>query len=227
MSLRNPIPSPVQKPTLAIKLGSENDLPLSDSLLFSLKSAVPFPRGGKIELASPDGSLHTSLSVANEALILEDPHTILAKLETLKTFGPSAFGLIRLRPIAPDGATGDWLPLVTLVRLPTLTGLSCPPAQQPSPSEAPDATVATASPAPPVSVPTPAPTAQPCTLTGNSLYLIDSLAAEPSFTTPTRVPEGYVGSSLAIPPPTGAVYYLRLRDDPAATNTITLPTGPL
>jgi hypothetical protein len=221
------------KPALAIRLGSDNDLPLSDSLLFSLKSAQPFARGGKIEIASSDGALHTTLSVANETLILEDPHTILAKLETLKAFGPSAFGPIRLRPVAPDGAAGDWLALVTLVRLPTLTGLSCPPvppapqlkpSQNADPAE-PASIPATTSPAAAIP-PTPAQMA-PCTLTGNSLYLIDSLAADPSFTNPTRVPDGFVGSSLTVPPPTGALYYLRLRDDPAATNIVTLPAGPL
>jgi hypothetical protein len=41
------------------------------------------------------------------------------------------------------------------------------------------------------------------------------------------VPEGFVGSSLTAPPPTGAEYYLRLRDDPTAIDTLTLPAGPL
>jgi hypothetical protein len=62
---------------------------------------------------------------------------------------------------------------------------------------------------------------------GHGLYFIDAIASDAAFTDSVRVPEGFVGSSLAVPPPTGAVYYLRLRDDPTAVNTVTLPTGPL
>jgi hypothetical protein len=203
-------PESAAKPGLAIQLASTNDLPITDALLFSLKSAQTFPRAGKIEIASLDDSLHATLSVSSDSLILEDPHTILAKLEPLKLFGPSAYGVIRLRAVAPDGATGDWLPLVTLVRLPTLSGLSC--------------TVAALTPA---AAPDPAAHPTPCTLTGSSLYLIDALATDPAFTNPTRVPEGFVGGFLTLPAPTGALYYLRLRDDPTAANTITLPAGPL
>ena len=191
-----------------IKFTSQADLPVNDALMFSLKSVRPFPRNGEIEIASPDGSLHTKLGVDSGSLILEGPQTLLATLQPLKAFGPSAFGPIRLRAVAPDGTAGEWLPLVTLVRLPTITGLSCPVATP---------TVAAA----------PTPSAPACTLTGSGLYFIDSVAADESFANPTRVPEGFVGSSLQVPPPTGAQYYLRLRDDPTATDTITLPAGPL
>jgi hypothetical protein len=233
---------------LHIRLASQTDLPISDALLFSLKSTQPFPRAGKIEIASLDDSLHTTLSVTGESLILEDPHTILAKLEPLKAFGPSAFGPLRLRAVAPTGATGDWLPLVNVVRLPSLTGLSCQidspaaksngalpstaisaPSSVDSPQSAADPT------APPPSTVSSKPSAQPdadtvpsaCTLTGSNLYLIDSIAADAAFTNPVRVPDGFVGSSLTVPAPTGAVLYLRLRDDPTPANTVTLPAGPL
>jgi hypothetical protein len=245
-----------QPPSLAIHLSSPDDLPIADALLFSLKSAQPFPRSGKIEIASPDDALHATLTVAGEALIFEDPQTILAKLEPLKTFGPSAFGPLRLRPVAPDGSSGEWLPLTTIVRLPDLSGLSCSVASQalvpstPKPTEVP-VTAPTEPRAAPASSDQPATDAPPsstagahlqppahppasanlqsatCTLTGSSLYLIDSVAADPSFAAPTRVPQGFVGSSLSVPAPTGAVLYLRLRDDPTAVDTVTLPAGPL
>ncbi len=64
-------------------------------------------------------------------------------------------------------------------------------------------------------------------LTGSSLYLIDSLAPDESFANPTRVPQGFVGNSITVPAPTGDVYYLHLRDDPTAADTVTLPAGPL
>jgi hypothetical protein len=261
-----------------IRLTSQRDLPVSDGLMFSLKSAKPFPRAGQIEIASPDDSLHTALSVAKDTLILEDPQTLLATLHPLKDFGSSAFGPVRLRAVGPDGTAGEWLPLVTLVRLPTVTGLSCPvaaplPAAKPAKAAkgiAAAHAISAASDAPPVapadgtasipdsSAPTdgstgtpteagqstppvapPASAATPptaaaapvqaaaCTLTGSGLYFIDSIATDEAFTNPTRVPDGFVGSSLDVPPPAGAVYYLRLRDDPATVDTVTLPAGPL
>jgi hypothetical protein len=207
---RADVPGTEQKTAYFIKFTSEADLPIDDSLMFSLKSARPFPRDGVIEVASPDGSLHTRLSLSglDGSLILAGSDTLLATLQPLKAFGPSAFGPIRLRAVAPDGTAGEWLPLVTLVRLPTITGLSCP----------------VATPTVPVA---PTPSAAACTLTGTGLYFIDSVASDDSFASPTRVPEGFVGSSLQIPLPTGAKYYLRLRDDPSTVDTITLPAGPL
>jgi hypothetical protein len=235
-----------------IKLGSPDDLPVSDGLVFSLKSAQPFPRAGAIEIASLDNSLHTKLSVADDSLILEDPQTLLATLQPLKSFGASAFGPIRLRAIAPDGTFGDWLPLVTLVRLPTLTELSCPvaapappaslakPSQTAVPAESSTGSVAPAAgsdsavPAPASSPEKTAAAAAPvapapasCMLSGSGLYFVDSIATDAAFTDPTRVPAGFVGASIAVPPPTGAMYYLRLRDDPAHVDTILLPAGPL
>jgi hypothetical protein len=210
-------PATEPKTRFFIKFAGETDLPVSDALMFSLKSARPFPRNGTLEIASPDGSLETKLSVDSGSLILEDPQTLLATLQPLQAFGPSAFGPIRLRAVAPDGTAGEWLPLVTLVRLPTITGLSCPVAvAQPS--------GAASAPSPD---PTPAPSSARCTLTGTGLYFLDSVASDDAFANPTRVPDGFVGSSLQVPPPTGARYYLRLRDDPATTDTITLPAGPL
>jgi hypothetical protein len=180
-----------------IHLADQDDLPADQQLTFSLKSATPFPRTGKIEIANADDSLHATLSVASNDLVLQNPHTLLATLDPLKAFGASAFGPLRLRPVSPDGTTGDWLPLVTLVRLPTFTALRCPPD-----------------------------TTQPCTVTGSSLYLVDSIATDSTFTTPTTVPEGFVGTSLTLPRPAKTGFYLRLRDDPTAANTVTLPILP-
>ena len=153
---------------------------------------------------------------------------MLGNLHPMKSFGPSAFGPIRLRAVAPDGTTGDWLPLTTLVRLPTITGLRCPVAAPPAGSA--PAISGSAAPADgPVvpGLPAPALPPAPCALTGSGLYFIDSIATDAAFTNAVHVPPGFVGSSLAVPPPTGAVYYLRLRDDPATTDTVTLPAGPL
>jgi hypothetical protein len=180
-----------------IHLAGDDDLPSDEQLTFSLKSIAPFPRTGKIEVSNADDSLRTTISVSAGNLVLQNPHTLLATLDPIKDFGTSAFGPLRLRPVSPDGTTGDWLPLVTLVRLPTFKDLRCPTDQS-----------------------------QPCTITGSSLYLVDSIATDPAFTSPTTVPEGFVGTTLTLPRPARAGFFLRLRDDPTATNTVTLPILP-
>jgi len=180
-----------------IQLANQDDLPVNQQFTFSLKSVAPFPRTGQLEIANADDSLRTMLSVANGNLVLQNPHTLLATLDPLKAFGTSAFGPLRVRPVSPDGTTGDWLPLVTLVRLPMLTDLHCP-----------------------------GDTSQPCTLTGTSLYLVDSISTDAAFTAPTTVPEGFVGTTLSLPRPAKTGFYLRLRDDPSVTTTVTLPILP-
>jgi hypothetical protein len=183
-----------QAPNSPIHIANQDDLPADQQLTFSLKSATPFPRTGQIEVASTDDTLHTTLSVSNGSLVLQNPRTLLATLDPLKAFGASAFGPLRIRPVSPNGTTGDWLPLVTLVRLPTLKDLHCPTDQT-----------------------------QPCTLSGSSLYLVDSIADDAAFTTPTAVPEGFIGTTLSLPRPAKTGFFLRLRDDPTTTNTVTMP----
>ena len=175
-----------------IELGNPDDLPLDATLTFSLKSAANFSRTGKVEIASADDGLHTALTVGT-GLVLQNPHTLLGTLNPLKAFGTSAFGMLRLRAVAPDGTAGDWLPLATLVRLPTLTAVHCP-----------------------------AETGKTCTLLGTDLYLLESVAADNAFTTSNAVPEGFVGASVPMPRPAGNTFYIRLRDDPAASDPVNL-----
>jgi hypothetical protein len=181
-----------------IRLADQDDLPVNQQLTFSLRSASPFPRTGTIEIINADETLRTVLSLASGTLVLQNPHTILATLDPLKTFGTSAYGPLRLRAVTADGIAGDWLPLATLVRLPSLKDLHCP-----------------------------ADPASACTLTGSNLYLVDSIATDADFTTPTSVPEGFVGTSLSLPRPAKTGFYLRLRDDPTAVNTVVMPILPL
>jgi hypothetical protein len=186
----------------AIALTNPDDLPLSQMLTFTLKSLAPFPRNGQIEIETVDGTLRTVLTLApSGGLVLQDPHTVVATLDPLRSFGPSAFGPVHLRALYPaiaGGAapTSDWLPLATLVRLPVLTQIDCPG----------DAT-------------------QPCTLSGASLYLIQSISTDPDFANPVAVPDGYVGSTLSVPGPLPATVYLRLRDDPATIDPAVIPSA--
>jgi hypothetical protein len=180
-----------------IHLGSQNDLPQGGRLSFVLKAEVPatFSRTEKIEVATADGAFELTLSVAEGSLLLQDSQTVLATLDPLKSFGPSAFGPVRFRPVDAQGRKGDWQPLVTLVRLPVLSQLRCP--SDPN---------------------------QPCTLTGTNLFLIDSVAADPQFTQQVQVPLGFMDSNLNVPRVSqGSAVYIRLRDDPAAVNTAVLP----
>lgn len=182
-----------------IHLGNDTDLPQSGRLTFFLKSIVPpdFPRDEKIEVAAINGGFDTTLTLADASLTLQDAQTVLAALDPAKAFGPSAFGQLHFRPISGSGVTGDWQPLTNLVRLPSLKEVRCP-----------------ASPA------------KPCTLTGDNLFLIDSVANSQTFTHPVSVPMGFAGESMQVPRPNGATLYLKLRDDPATIDLVSLPVLP-
>lgn len=177
----------------SIHLANPDDLPVNERLTFSLHSSSPFPRNGKVEIANADESLHTDLTLSS-GLILQNPHTLLGTFDPLKTFGTSAYGPIRLRPVAPDGTAGDWISLVNLVRLPNLQDVHCP-----------------------------SDPAALCTLDGTDLYLIDSISNNVGFLTPVEVPEGFVGNTLSIPRPPKSGFYLKLRDEPESENMVSVP----
>ena len=176
-----------------------DDLPVDNRLVFFLKSRVPanFPRDEKVEVAAVDGSFRTVLSLADGGLMLEDAKTAVGTLDPLARFGSSAFGPVEVRVIAADGVTGDWLPLGTLVRLPGFKELRCPRAP-----------------------------AKPCTLSGTNLFLAASIAATPDFDNSTDVPPEFTGTQLSVTHPAGGILYLKLRDDPATVQTLTLPVTP-
>jgi hypothetical protein len=211
-----------------ILLSNSDDLPLSSLLTFILKSPDNFPRNAQIEIETVDGTLRAVLTLApSGGLLLQDPHTVVATLDPLRSFGPSAFGALRLRALYPaknprhkdndtasqpaqlanqttsdDDITSpasDWLPLVTLVRLPVFTQIQCP-------SEA----------------------AQPCTISGNNFFLLQAISTDPEFTDPVRVPDGYTGANLSIPHPAASTIFFKLRDDPNSVDSaqLTIPPSP-
>ena len=215
--------------TSNINLSNPDDLPLSSLFTFTLKSPDRFPRNGQVEIETLDGTLRAVLTLApSGGLLLQDPHTIVATLDPLRSFGPSAFGALRMRAIYPVAAThhgehhpsdapteagtaaaitdtdaddpaspaSDWLPLVTLVRLPTLSQIQCP-----------------------------ADVTQSCTLTGQSLFLLQAVSANPDFSDAVAVPDGYTGTTLSIPHATAATIFFKLRDDPSSIESAVLP-GP-
>ena len=191
--------APSAKPSGAIHLASTNELPQNASLAFFLKSEVPemFPRTEKIEVAGSDDSFHVLLSVGDGNLVLQDGHTVMALLDPAKSFGPSAFGELRFRPVGPEGSKGAWQPLTTLVRLPGLTDVRCPDARD-----------------------------RQCSLSGTDLFLIYSVSADPQFLHAVSVPEGFADSTLSVPRPDGTLLYIKLRDDPSVISTAALPVLP-
>jgi hypothetical protein len=205
-------------PNQPITLTGGDDLPLSASLSFTLKTTQPFPRKGSVEVETLDGTLRAILTLApSGGLVLQDPHTLVATLDPLRAFGPSAFGALHLRAIFPlpsrkheseqtttattatdDESSSDWLPLGTLVRLPQLSTLQCP-----------------------------ADAAQSCTLSGSNLFLIDAISADPAFASPSPIPDGYTGNSLSVPHPAAAgTLFLKLRDDPGPIDSASIPQPP-
>ena len=110
-------------------------------------------------MATADASYNASLSLDDGSLVAQDAQTVMAVLDPLKSFGPSAFGPLRFRAV--DGnVKGDWQPLATLVRLPALKEVRCP--------ESPD---------------------KQCTLTGTNLFLISSVPRIRSSSTRSRFPK--------------------------------------
>jgi hypothetical protein len=208
-----------------IILSNPDDLALSSLLTFTFKTPTPFPRNGQLVIETLDGTLRTVLTLApSGGLLLQDPHIVVATLDPLRSFGPSAFGAVRMRAIfparsrkesgsrseAPSAASpersstqieesepaSDWVPLVTLVRLPVLTQLQCPS----------DIT-------------------QPCNITGSNLFLLDQVSTSPAFDNPQPVPDGYTGNSLTVPHLAAATLFLKLRDDPASIDSAILPVA--
>jgi hypothetical protein len=182
--------------TLPVSFGAKDDILLEGKLIFVVQTKDAFPRTQTIEVATADGSVHTTLSLATNDLLLQDDHTAVATLNLLKAFGQSAFGKLQMRPVGADGTPGNWTPLGILVRAPQITAIHCTTADSPT-----------------------------CTVDGSNLFLVESFDAAKDFAKPADVPTGFAENNFAVPTPAdGATLYLKLRDDPSAIATVTLPT---
>jgi hypothetical protein len=180
---------------IPVTLGAKDDIPLNGKLTFVVQTKDVFPRMQTIEVATTGGSVHTSLSLAANNIVLQDEYTAIATLDLLKAFGQSAFGKLQMRPMGEDGTPGDWTPLGTLVRTPQITAIHCTTAD-----------------------------ALTCTIDGSDIFLVQSFSARKDFTTPTEVPTGFAENTFKVPTPAdGTTLYLKLRDDPGAVATMTLP----
>ncbi len=185
--------------TSPIRFAKGDAVPQDSRVSFFLKSEVPaeFPRTQKIEVATTDESFTTTLSLTDGSLVQQDASSVLAVLEPLKALGPAAFGPIQFRAVDTDGAKGDWQPLATLVRVPTLKEVHCPDSAE-----------------------------KQCVLTGSNLFLLDSVASDPQFKNAVTVPAGFVSDSLPVPRPYGTRLYVKLRDAASTVGTVALPVLP-
>ena len=177
-----------------IQLASADELPQDARLTFSVHAQTPaaFTSDAKIEVAAVNQSSSVMLGFDNGALTLLDAQVAVATLDPGRAFGPSAFGPLQFRIITRD-AVGDWQPLATLVRLPSLSDLRCPATRELA-----------------------------CRLSGANLFLVDSVSSDPQFDHAIQVPEGFTGNALPVPRPIDGQLYIRLRDDPSVVNATTL-----
>jgi hypothetical protein len=179
---------------IPIQLAGADELPQTAQLTFSLKAEGPLKFTGHeaVEVSAAGGAATTMLT-PGAGLTQEDPQVMLATLDAGKAFGGSAFGPLQYRLVA-DGVPGDWQPLATLVRLPTLRDLKCAGHVE-----------------------------HGCELEGSNLFLIEAVSADPAFSHAVRVPEGFPGVRLSVPHPAEGKLYLRLHDDPGVVNLATFP----
>jgi len=177
-----------------IQLADQSELPQDATLSFAVRAQSPaaFTRDETIEVATTDESASTILSFANGGITLENSQVAVGTFNPVKAFGASVFGPLQFRVVA-KGISGDWRPLGNLVRLPVLTGLTCPSTAELA-----------------------------CKLAGSNLYLVDSLSNDREFTHPVQVPDGFLGGALPVPHPLTGSLYLKLRDDPAVVNPTSL-----
>jgi hypothetical protein len=179
-----------------VQLSDQGELPQDAILTFALRTQWPtaFARDESVEVATGDESSATVLSFTTGGMTLENAQVAVATLNPAKAFGTSAFGPLQFR-VVHKGIAGDWLPLGNLVRLPVLKDLTCPSTPELA-----------------------------CKLSGSNLFLVDSVANDPTFAHPVQVPDGFLGSALPVPHPIDGPLYVKLRDNPAVVNPTTLQT---
>jgi len=183
---------PPQATPVPITLASDDQIPSDANLRISLRAGAGtrFTGGETVEIAAGSGGDVARLA-AGKGLMLADPQVVIATIQPATALGTSAFGPLRAR-VTRDGIAGDWLPIGTLVRLPTIRQVRCP-------SDA-------AAPA--------------CELSGDNLFLIAAVSPTPGFEHAATIPDGYPGNSIQVPRPTGDALYVRWHDDPTGVGQI-------
>jgi hypothetical protein len=173
----------------AIRLGGQDEVPQDGKLVFFLRAEVPASFPRNQQI-----EVETEDGSFNVLLNLDDGTLVLEDSQSViaeldpRSLGRSAFGPLRFRPVQGN-RKGEWQLLATLVRVPSLTEVRCA-----------------------------SNSAKQCTLSGTSLFLIDSIASDADFTNSVSVPLGFVNSTVSIPRPSGPFLYLKLRDNPSVVS---------
>jgi hypothetical protein len=183
---------PAQVAPIPIALGSDDQIAGDATLRISLRAGTGMRFTGRetVEIAAGSGGDVARLTVG-KGVMIADPQVAIVTIQPASALGSSAFGPLRAR-IVRDGIAGDWLPIGTLVRLPTIRQLRCPE----------DA----AAPA--------------CELSGDNLFLISAVSPTLGFEKPVTIPDGYPGNAIQVPRPAGKTLYVRWHDDPTGIGRI-------
>jgi hypothetical protein len=193
-------PHATQDGTLGLSLSNPDEIPADARLSFTLKARGDEHFGAHDLVEVATVNGEASTRLGfGNGLTLVDQGLVVANLMPAQALGASAFGPLRAR-LLRGGVAGDWMSLGTLVRLPRLKQVTCP-----------------------------ADPAAPCSLSGEGLYLLASIAARQDFDGAVSVPEGYPGFTLKVPRPAAdGTLYLRLHDAPEVVNRlrVTGGTGP-
>jgi hypothetical protein len=182
---------------LQVVLGSQQDIPLRATLNFVVQSVGEFSLTQSIEVATSDGSLHTTLSFHAESLVLQDEHTVVGSIDLYKAFGESAFGELCLRAVQADGTFGSWITIGKLVRLPHIKTVHCTDYDAPT-----------------------------CMIEGSDLFLSLSFSPTESFESEAQVPTGFDEPTFVMSMQAAGrrtTLYMKLRDDPHAIANVRLP----
>jgi len=177
----------------AIRIAGRDELPQGAELTFSLRAQVP-------AVFTRDEKIEVATLDGASAATLElggGAMALQSKRVAVATLDPAkAFGPAAFGALhfrlLSHGVAGDWQPLATLVRLPVLKSLEC------------------------------ADTAGSCQLSGQSLFLLDSVSADPAFGDAVAVADGFTGYALAVPHPARGQLYVKLRDDPSVISEVQL-----
>lgn len=183
---------PQQDGTLDLSLSNPDEIPADARLSFTLKARDKDRFGAHDQVEVATVNGEASTKLGfGSGLTLVDQGLVVANLTPAQALGASAFGPLRAR-LLRGGVAGDWMNLGTLVRLPRVKQVTCP-----------------------------ADPAAPCSLNGEGLYLLASIAARQDFDSAVSVPEGYPGFTLKVPRPAAdGTLYLRLHDAPEVVNRL-------
>lgn len=187
-----------RNPVSTIQLQNHDAVPQDTEINLTLQSVTPaaFQPDEKIQIHSDLQTTPVELSLSH-GLMLQDQQTVIASFVPAQLLGASTFGRLEFRAIDARGVAGAWQALPKVVRLPQLKEIRCPLSLN-----------------------------SKCTLTGDHLYLLAAISAEPSMKHAVKIPGGFTGASVEIPRPSGSTIFIQLRDDPDTADPVLLPVLP-